>query len=320
MRAARRHLKGARSVYIACHIMPDGDAIGSLLGLGLALRQLGKHCTMACDDPAPLKFDFLAGFEDIVAQPPDAEDVIVTVDCSDTERLGALFDAQRFARRVVINIDHHVTNVRFGDVNVVTDLPSTAETVYALIRPMGVEITADIASALLTGLVTDTRCFRTGNVATKQLKTAIALINAGASLTEITELVFNREPIAKICLWGQALANVQTRGSIIWTEVDRQMIRKCGASPDEGGGLVSFLASAMGVDVALVFREQDDGRIEASMRAGPGMDVASVALQFGGGGHPRAAGCTVAGELPDVRERVLAAIEEAIRQREISAP
>jgi phosphoesterase RecJ-like protein len=316
MRTAKRHLLAAQSVYVACHIMPDGDAVGSLLGLGLSLRQLGKRCTMACADPAPAKFDFLPGFSDIVSRPPDQEQVIVTVDCSDTERLGALFDPATFAARTVINIDHHVTNTRFGDVNVRRDLPSAAEIVYALIRRMDVQVDRDIASALLTGLVTDTRCFRTGNVTPKQLRTAMSLMSAGASLTEITELVFNREPIARICLWGQALANVQTRGRIIWTEVDRRMIRKCGATPDEGGGLVSFLASAMGVAVAVVFREQDDGRIEASMRAGPGWDVTSVALQFGGGGHPRAAGCTVTGELESVRERVLTSIETVLEEQE----
>ena len=303
-------------MYVACHIMPDGDAIGSLLGLGLALRQLGKRCTLACADPAPAKFDSLSGFSDICALKPDQEQVIVTVDCSDTERLGALFHPAIFGERTVINIDHHITNTGFGDVNVVRDLPSTAEIVYALIRPMDVHVERDIASAILTGLVTDTRCFRTGNVSTRQLRTAISLMNAGASLTEITELAFNREPISRICLWGQALANVQTRGRIIWTEVDRKMVNKCGASPDDGGGLVSFLASAMGVDVAVVFREQDDGRIEASMRAGPGWDVTSVALQFGGGGHPRAAGCTVSGKLGSVRERVLAALETALQGQE----
>jgi phosphoesterase RecJ-like protein len=315
MRTARRHLRAAQSVYIACHIMPDGDAVGSLLGLGLALRQLGKHCTMACADPVPAKFDFLAGVPDIVSRPPDQEQVIVSVDCSDTERLGTLYDPDVFAQRTVINIDHHITNVRFGEVNVVVDLPSTVEIVYALIRPMNVTINRDIASALLTGLITDTRCFRTGNVTPRQLRTAMSLMNAGASLPEITELVFNREPLERICLWGRALANVETRGRIIWTEVDRKMVRECDASPDDSGNLVSFLASAMGVDVAVVFREQDDGRIEASMRAGPGWDVATVAFQLGGGGHPRASGVTLAGDLSSVRERVLSAIESSLREQ-----
>jgi phosphoesterase RecJ-like protein len=315
MKAAKRYLEAAQSIYIACHIIPDGDAIGALLGLGLALRHLGKHCTMACADPVPSKFSFLPGAREIAPHPPTTEEVIVTVDSSDIERLGSLYDEATFRSRPVINIDHHVTNILFGTVNLVQFLPSTAEIVYALIRRLGVPLDKDIASALLTGLVTDTRCFRTGNVTTKQLRTAIVWMKAGASLTDITELVFNREPISRICLWGQALARVQTRGRIIWTEVQRDMIRECNASPNEGNGLVSFLASATGVDVAIVLREMDDGRIEASMRAGPGWDVSQVALQLGGGGHPRAAGCTMAGEMSTVRERLLSEIEAALHQQ-----
>jgi len=313
MNIAKRQLAAAHSVYIACHIIPDGDAIGSLLGLGLALRRLGKSCTMACADRVPSRFDFLSGVHEIISQPPTTEEVIVTVDASDIERLGSLYDEAIFRCHPVINIDHHVTNTRFGTVNLVQPLPSTAEIVYTLIRRLGVQPDKNTATALLTGLVTDTRCFRTGNVTAAQLRTTIALMDAGASLTDITELIFNREPVSTICLWGRALANVQTHGRVIWTEIGRDMMRGCGASPNEGDGLVSFLASTMGVDAALVFREKDDGRIEVSMRAGPGWDVSGVALQLGGGGHPRAAGCTVAGEMSTVRERVLGAVETALQ-------
>lgn len=316
MKAAQHYLSAAQSVYVACHIIPDGDAIGSLLGLGLALQRLGKQCTMACADSVPFRFDFLAGVQHVVAQAPTAEDVIVTVDCSDTDRLGALYNAAVFDSRPVINIDHHVTNILFGTVNLVQFLPSTAEIVYQLIGRLGAPLESHIASALLTGLVTDTRCFRTGNVTARQLRTALRLMKAGASLPEITDLVYNREPISRICLWGRALANVKTTGRIIWTEVGRDTMGRCGASPDEGDGLVSFLASAMGVDVAVVFREADDGRIEASMRAGTGWDVSEVAVAFGGGGHPSAAGCTVSGEMRTVRERVLSAIEASLHQQE----
>lgn len=320
MRTAKKYLAAAQSVYIACHIIPDGDAIGSLLGLGGALRRLGKQCTMACADPVPFRFDFLPGVQEIVSHPPTAEEVIVAVDSSDIERLGSLYDEAIFRSRPVINIDHHVTNTRFGTVNLVRLVPSTAEIVYALMRRLGVPLDKDIASALLTGLVTDTRCFRTGNVTTKQLRIAMALMGAGASLTDITELVFNRKPVSTICVWGQALAKTRTRRGVIWTEIDQGMLRKCRASPNEGNGLVSFLASAKGVDVAIVFREKDDGRIEASMRAGPGWDISRVALKLGGGGHPRAAGCAIAGKMSAVRERVLREIEAALQKQAGARP
>nr|MBC7245088.1 bifunctional oligoribonuclease/PAP phosphatase NrnA [Chloroflexota bacterium] len=315
MNSAKRYLQAAQSVYIACHIIPDGDAIGSLLGLGLGLRHLGKSCIMACADPVPAKFDFLPSWREITAQPPTNEEVIVTIDSSDIERLGSLYDERVFGSRPVINIDHHVTNTRFGTVNLVQLLPSTAEIVYGLLKQLKVPLDKDISTALLVGLITDTQCFRTSNVSAKQLRTAIALTQAGASLSEITELVFNREPISTICLWGQALAHVQRRGRILWTEIDQHMMRKCGASPNEGNGLVSFLASTMGVDVAIVFREKDDGRIEVSMRAGPGWDISDVAFRLGGGGHPRAAGCTIAGKMVKVRELILNEIETALQKQ-----
>jgi phosphoesterase RecJ-like protein len=143
-------------------------------------------------------------------------------------------------------------------------------------------------------------------------------MGAGASLTEITELVYDREPVSTVCLWGQSLANAQVRGRIMWTEINQDIMRRCGASPNDGNGLVSFLASRAGVDVAIVFRETDDGHVDASMRAGPGWDISQAALRLGGGGHARAAGCTVAGGMDEVRELVLNEIGAALSEQEAS--
>jgi len=315
MEAARRHLEAAHSIYIVCHIIPDGDAIGSLLGLGWALRQLGKQCTMACADPVPPRFDFLAGAQEIVSDPPGDEEIIVAVDSSDTERLGSLYDAPVFQSRPFLNIDHHVTNIHFGTVNCVRPLSSTAEIIFSLTQELGVALDKRIAAPLLTGLVADTRCFRTGNVASEQLRTAIALMDAGAVMVEITENVFSRKTPTAICLWGRALMNVRTSSRIMWTEIDQDAQRECAASPDSSTGLVSFLASTQGVDVALVFRETPDGDIEVSMRAGPGWDISGAALKLGGGGHPRAAGCTLPGNMSAAREHVLHEIQTVLREQ-----
>jgi len=315
MASAARYLKAAQSIYIACHVMPDGDAVGSLVALGLTMQRLGKSCTTACADPVPAKYRFLAGVRDVVSRPPAAEEILVTVDVNAIDRLGSLYDEAIFHSRPVINVDHHVTNTLFGTVNLVQPLPSSAEIVYALLRHLKAPPDKDVAAALLTGLLTDTRCFRTGNVTARQLRTAVALTDAGISLAELTELLFNREPASTICLWGQALASAETQGRVIWTEIDREMMRRCRASASDADGLVSLLASTMGVDAALVLREKDDGRIEVSMRAGPGWDISGVAMQLGGGGHPRAAGCTVAGTMAAARERVLSAVENALREQ-----
>jgi len=287
-----------------------------MLGLGTALSRLGKACTLACADPVPPKFDYVDGFARAVSPPPTTETVTISVDSSDIERLGSLYDAAIFASRPVINIDHHVTNTGYGSINLVQVVPSTAEIVLSLVKRLGVKLDRSIATALLTGLVTDTRCFRTGNVTSRQLRVALELTRSGASLAEVTELIFNREPIATVCLWGRALANVGRRGRILWTEIDRRLIGECQAAPNDDKGLVSFLASRADVDVAIVFRETDDGRIEASMRSGPGWDVSRAALQLGGGGHPRAAGCTRPGPMASAREFVLSRVAECLEAQE----
>ncbi len=315
MKKASDQLRAGENLYVACHILPDGDAVGSLLGLGLGLLQLGKACTLACADPIPGKFALIPGMPQVVAQQPTVQDTIVTVDSSDVLRLGSLYDESLFKSRPVVNIDHHVTNTGYGTVNLVLPLPSTAEIVLLVLDELGVHLDAAIATALLMGLITDTRGFRTANVGKEQLQTAIRLMEAGASITCVTEQVLNREPVSTICLWGRALARMQTRGPIIWTEIDQSIQRECGASPNEGGGLSSFLASAEGSGVAIVFREADDGRIDVSMRASSAVDISKVAVRLGGGGHPRAAGATIAGEMSAVRETVLAAVSAALAEQ-----
>jgi len=152
-------------------------------------------------------------------------------------------------------------------------------------------------------------------VTTRQLRTSIALLRAGASLAHIAEMLFDRMPLSTICLWGQALTNAHTDGRIIWTEIDRATLLRCSATPMEADGLSSFLGSADSVDAAVVFREKDDGQIEASIRAGPTWDVSGVALRLGGGGHPRAAGCTLPGPMHSARQRVLAELHAALEQQ-----
>lgn len=295
--------------------MPDGDAIGALLAMGAAVKRLGKKCTMACADPLPAKLAFLPAARLVVNRPPDKEDTIVTVDVSDVDRLGTICQPEMLERRQVINIDHHVTNTRFGTVNVIRPLPSTCEVVLGLLQRMGLPLDEEIASALLMGLVADTRCFRTGNVGARQLRTAITLIKAGAPLADLTENLFNHEPLSTVRLYGQALAAVQTHEGVIWVEISQEMMRRCEATPSDADGLSSFLASTDGMQAAVVFREQEDGRIEVSMRADPDHDVAVVAVALGGGGHARAAGCTVPGPLPSAAARVLAAVHQALREQ-----
>jgi phosphoesterase RecJ-like protein len=296
--------------------MPDGDAIGSLLGLGWALHKLDKEHTLACADPVPDSFAYLPGSEAIVAHPEGNCDLVISLDCSDLKRLGTAYD-QNFLRGVpIINIDHHVTNVGFGSVNWVDpNSAATAQMVLTLIERLEVPLDPTVATCLLNGIVTDTRGFRTPNTTPAVMKAATKLMAAGASLPEITDQVFNRRPLAMLCLWGRALSTTQLDGRIIWTEISQTMKHECGLNSDSDDGLVSFLTSANEADVGIVFTEKDDGTIDVSMRSMPGIDISGVAIRLGGGGHPQAAGCNLSSTLAEARETVLAKLRRSLREQ-----
>jgi phosphoesterase RecJ-like protein len=311
-------IRRARRIMAIAHITPDGDCIGSLLALGHALRALGKQTVLVCADPVPQQFHFLPG-QDLVTSDPEGEfHLLVSLDSSDIQRMGSVYRPGAFARVPLINIDHHATNLHFGTVNWVdTSAASTAEMVFDLIEEMAVPLTPDIALCLLTGVVTDTRCFRTSTTTSKTMSIATRLMEAGASLNQISEQVLNRRPLAVIRLWAEALSTLQLRERVIWAEITQVMRERAGMEKNgAAGGLSSFMATAHEADVAVVFTEKPGGKVEVSFRSVPGVDVSKLAFQLGGGGHPQASGCTLNGTLEEVRRRVLAALDVSLaRQR-----
>jgi phosphoesterase RecJ-like protein len=218
----------------------------------------------------------------------------------------------------LINIDHHLTNQYFGDENLVdASVASTCEIVLALLEYMEVPIDVEIATSLLTGIVTDTRGFRTNNVTEDVLHAALRLMERGASLPQIAYYGLDRRPTAAILLWGAALAQLRIDDGIIWTSIPLAMRRATGHTGNGDAGLVSFLIGAADANVAAVFTELADGQVDVSLRATAGFDVSQVALQCGGGGHALASGCTVHGSLEEAQERVLSALRtDVARQRQ----
>ena len=310
--AVVRFIHDARRVMVITHVSPDGDAIGSLLGLGWALRWLGKEHTLACADPVPKRFTYLPGSEATVTGPEGKYDLVISLDCGDLERLGAPYD-ESLAGLPIVNVDHHVTNTRFGTVNWVdTRAASTAEMLLDLIESLGVPLDSDIATCLLNGIVTDTRGFRTPKTTTQTMRAALKLMEMGAQLREITDHVFNRRPFSAICLWAKALNGLQLDGRIIWSQITRTMRQECAFSENGDAGLVNLLSTTGEADVAIVFIERDNSQIKVEMRAVPGVDVSAVAVALGGGGHPQAAGCTLDGDPDEVREKVLTAVKASL--------
>ena len=301
---------------LACHVAPDGDAIGSLTGLGQALRRMGQDPVTTCADPVPPHLTFIPGAASVVQEVRAPFDLVISLDCSGLDRLGHFTRMPAFAGTPLINIDHHVTNTSFGDVNLVDDrAASTAGIVLRLLEHMDVPLDVELATSLLTGIVTDTRGFRTSNVTLRVMKAALRLMEVGASLPDITQRALERRHIAAIRLWGAALSLLQVDDRVIWTTIPLAMRHAVGYSGNGDAGLVSFLVGTSGVDAAIVFVERDDERVEVGLRAVSGFDVAQVALQFGGGGHALAAGCTLPGFLEEVQERVLATLQLNLTQQ-----
>jgi bifunctional oligoribonuclease and PAP phosphatase NrnA len=304
-------LSRARRILVICHIAPDGDAIGSLLGLGWLFETLPpqheRTTTLACADGVPAQFAFLPGAGEILTDPPSQTwDAIVTVDASDERRLGACYRPDEYAGAPVIVLDHHVTNLNFGTLNYVdATAAATTQIVLELADALRVAIRPEAATCLLTGLVTDTLSFRTSNVTPKVLRVAARLMEAGAALPEITERALNQKPLSVMRLWGLALASLQHERQVVWALISREMRARAGA-PDTGdGGLASFLISAPEAKVAAVLSEKPDGQVEVGLRARNGLDVSELALALGGGGHPQAAGCTIPGPLVNAEARLL---------------
>lgn len=322
--AFRARIIGANRILLISHVAPDGDAIGSLLALKWLLEQAGKSVVAANADDVPEPLHFLPGWESIVrAADQVAFDLIIGLDSSDLARLGTAFQPERHRHLPLINIDHHVTNLNYGTVNIVdSQAASTTQVLFNLARALDWPISQKVAQCLLTGLVTDTRGFRTANVDAAVMGMAQDLLKTGVSLTQITENTLNRRSVASICIWGKALNAVQIEDRMIWTTIPLSMRSGCDNVANSDTGLVSFLVEAEEADVSVVFSEREDGRIDVGMRAVPGFDVSQVALSLGGGGHPLAAGCSLYTTLPAAEAQVLAVLRAALagqRQRNDSA-
>ncbi len=314
--SAAEAIHAAQSILIVGHIAPDGDAIGSLLGLALPLRGLGKAVTTAIDDGAPAGLRFLPGSEWIVSTIETGQfDLLITVDSSDLERIGkagayGLANSQRS-----INLDHHPTNTRFGDIHVIAPRAVAAcEIVYDLLNFMSLEPTADAAMALLTGLVTDTQGFRISATNSRTLEIAQDLMNRGAPLADIMAKTLNSRPFAEVALWRRVLPSVCLEAGMITATIRQSDLQGVGLRKMSDGGLVSYLVNVDQAKVSVVFKELPDSQVEVAFRAKPGYDVASLALRLGGGGHTLASGCTIYGTLEAARERVLPLARQVIAE------
>ncbi|MCI0474961.1 MAG: bifunctional oligoribonuclease/PAP phosphatase NrnA [Anaerolineales bacterium] len=305
----RRHKK----IFVAAHIMPDGDCIGSALGLTFALRRIGKTVTVTCNDHVSNTFKYLPGFQELAPKTPTDEELLVFLDGSAADRFGAAYAPAKFNGRPVLVIDHHVTNDNFAPLNFIDrHVASTAEIIYRFIGALGVAFDHDLAQCLLTGIITDTLGFRTTSTTVETLKTVTALMEAGGSIPEIIEHSFNQIPLASLRLRGKIFSMATLDGMILWAEVPFKTQRELGLNGNGTGGIINQLLGVEDAKIAALFIEKENGKIDVGLRSRAGYDVAEIAARLGGGGHKQASGTLIDGPLNVARERVLAEIKKSI--------
>ena len=308
---------------VTTHVRPDGDALGSEVGMAGLLRQKGKDVRVVNSSPTPPRYDFLDPdgklFEHFGTAVESAalrdREVLIILDLSNWGQLGEMagFVREFAGKRVVI--DHHVSQ---DDLGAVFLKDTTAEATGALlvkaVRALGGSFTPEVATGLLTAIAMDTGWFRHPNTTPETLRTAAELVESGAAIDGIYRQLFERNTLGRLRLMGATLAALQTDcdGRVAYSTVTRAALARTGAIPQDTEDLIDFTVSLTGVEVGMIFLEQLRGGVKVSFRSRHGLDVAALAARFGGGGHRAAAGAMLAEPFDESVERVLQAVREAL--------
>ena len=297
---------GRRQKFICTsHARPDGDAVGSALACCQILRSMGKQANVVLSDgvpgiyrPLPYADSVLHGVE----QAPDAEAAII-LECDGIART----KLTGLDKHYLINIDHHDTARPFGHVNWIDpNACATAEMIFRLARQAGVKISPEVATCLYTAVLTDTGSFCFTGTTERTFALAQELVRCGADPVKIAHSVYFSTQLSKMRLLGEALCTLHKDGSLAWMNVTHRAMELCESQEEDCEGLVNYALAIQGIEVALFFREQADGRFRVSLRSKGAINVARVAETFGGGGHSCASGCAIEGPLSVATERMIA--------------
>lgn len=301
---------------ITSHIRPDGDGLGSSLGLYWLLRALGKDAEVITHDPVPQAYRELPGAKQIrVTQSVDFKyDAIFVIECSDITRPG-LCDLEK---QFVVNIDHHATSALFGNINWIDATASAVgEMIYNLCKAIGVRVTKEIAECVYTALVTDTGSFHYSNTTERTFKVASELVKAGVKPAWITQNVFSSYAWSKLQLLSEVLATAKRdeSGRVAWMRQTLEMQEHAGATDEDGDGFVNFPLTVGEVEAVVLLKENSPGVYRTSLRSKGDVNVARIAESFGGGGHRNAAGCTLRGDWDETERIIVGLLMEAVFSR-----
>ncbi len=314
-------IKDSKKILLTAHINPDGDALGSVLALHKALKSAGKATFPVIDDDFPTLYKFLDGWDEILKfgdqileESKDEIDLIIALDCGDVERFGRV--SEYFDGKKVINIDHHISNTAFGTLNMIdSNAASTGEMVYQIISIMGLEITKEIAEAIYTAIVTDTGQFRYTNTTSVTHQIAGDMINNGVDTAYMYEQIYQNTSKEKMLLSAKALSSLKLyfddRVAVLRVTIDD--IQKSGATGADTEGIINFGRDISTVEVAVLLKEHEKEKIKIGLRSKKYVDVATISQEIGGGGHVRAAGCTIYGNIDEAESIMIEKIGKLLK-------
>jgi bifunctional oligoribonuclease and PAP phosphatase NrnA len=309
-------IKGSESICIVGHIRPDGDCIGSQLGLTLALKNAGRNVTCWNQDPVPAKLAFLDP-DKIIEAPVKGRsfDCVIATDCASLERLGTTAECIT-ERKVFINIDHHTSNTRYADLNwIAAREPSTGELIFRLLKAANWPITPAISDCLFTAVSTDTGSFQYPTTRPATYHVAGELVKRGANLAKICDEVYQSYPLARVRLLRHVYNKFRLthNNQIAYFWLKKADYSRTGSNPSDSEGLIDHIRDIEPVVIACVFEEVDPELTRISLRSkSADVDVNKIAQQFGGGGHPAAAGARIPGTPLAVQRKVVASLKKAL--------
>ena len=309
-------IRGASRITAICHENPDADTLGSALALRIAAERLGKQAEVVAADPVPPSLVDLPGASEVRTLPTLEPDVAVVLD-GPLSRTGTVATAAAdwLSRARIVNIDHHVSNDGTGPLSWVDpDAAATCEMMALLIPELGVTIDAELASVLTAGIVQDTHTFSHPNATPRTLRVAADLVAAGAPLSAIHRSIYADKPFSTLALWGRILAGIAERreGRIVHAAMTTTMLAETGTEPVASEGFIDLLASTRVADITVLFKEVDASHVRVSVRTSARADAVAITSAFGGGGHARAAGCSIDAPLAAATQRLLEECEREL--------
>lgn len=302
-------IQPAKRVLVATHENPDGDGIGSILAFGSGLEQLGKQVVYYIKDPVPKMYHYLPGWQKIIhtLEKKQRFELSFIADLGEVERVSDEF-LHHGGRGLTISLDHHIKGEHNADYNFcLPEQAATGEVIYKILKELQVRLDKSIATNIYTAIVTDTGSFKYSNTRAETFGMAAELLSCGVDPWEVALNCFETYSLPRMELLKKVMASMQVHRSkkIAWIVFKQGDFKKTGASPDEAEGFINFPRSIEGVEVAVAFKEQKGALYKVSLRSKNYVDVAAVALKFGGGGHVRASGFKVEGAFESVKKKVL---------------